>query len=330
MSPTAEPPAKQPGLTGLDLGDTRDLRIVRDAEQNSIWAFGKTRRLFFVTGHARSGTNWLAALLMRHPRVFVDGEFHFHELRRGFDLFQRAPFFRATRDPVHTVAESCFQDTVRLCIGACSNQKMEAEWVGDRTPRRLEVLLPGSPHFVITRDGRDVLVSLSILEILNGGGVFNEFRSCEQLVRTRRAFLADADFFKKNPDQLLSSEVFVRAISRRWAKQASHDHAMAERIRAGEIDARVHTVTYEALHADPESERAAMYKFLGLDTAEALPLTAESRTKPGLGTDNHQSDRRKGSIGDWHIYFTDQAKAWFKEEAGEALIAMGYESDLNW
>ncbi|MBK7403421.1 MAG: sulfotransferase [Phycisphaerales bacterium] len=109
-------------LTGLDLGDTRDLRIAREGEKNTIWAFGKTRQLFFVTGHARSGTTWLAALLARHPRIFVDGEFQFQELRRGFDLFQRAPYYRATREPVHTVAESCFQDTVRLCIGACSTR----------------------------------------------------------------------------------------------------------------------------------------------------------------------------------------------------------------
>jgi hypothetical protein len=319
-----------PSLTALDLGDTRDLRIVREGEKNTIWAFGRVRRLFFVTGHARSGTTWLAALLARHPRVFVDGEFQFQELRRGFDLFQRAPYYRATREPVHTVAESCFQDTVRLCIGAVSNQKLEADWIGDRTPRKLEVFLPGAPHFVITRDGRDVLVSLSILELLNGGGIFNEFRACQQLVKTRRAFLADADFFKKHPHELLTSEVFVRAISRRWADQVRHDMDVAEQIRAGQIDASVHTVTYEAMHADPELERTRMYQFLGVEPTEAEPLTADSQTKPGLGTDNHTSDRRKGAIGDWRTYFTDQAKAWFKEEAGDELIRLGYERSGDW
>lgn len=320
----------RPALTALDLGDTRDLRILREGDRNTIWAFGRTRRLFFVTGHARSGTTWLAALLMRHPKVFVDGEFQFQELRRGFDLFQRAPYYRATREPVLTVAESCFQDTVRLCIGAVSNQKIEAEWVGDRTPRKLEVFLPGAPHFVITRDGRDVLVSLAILEILNGGGVFNEFRACQQLVKTRRAFLADPEYFKKHPDQLLSSETFVRAICRRWAQQAMHDAQTADQIRAGEIEASVYTVSYEDLHADPEGQRAGMYRFLGLDPDQAEPLTAESQTKPGLGGDDHRSDRRKGAMGDWHIYFTDQAKRWFKEEAGQALIRMGYEASDAW
>lgn len=320
----------KPAFTALDLGDTRDLRIVREGERNTIWAFGRTRRLFFVTGHARSGTTWFAALLMRHPKVFVDGEFQFQELRRGFALFQRAPYYRATREPVHTVAESCFQDTVRLCMGAVAGQKPDAEWVGDRTPRRLDVFLPGAPHFVITRDGRDVLVSLAIIEILNGGGVFNEFRACQQLVRARRAFLTDPEYFKKHPDQLLSSEVFVRAICRRWADQTIHDAQTADKIRAGEIEASVYTASYEDLHADPEGQRAGMYRFLGLDPAEAEPLTVESGTLPGLKTDNHRSDKRKGEVGDWANYFTDNAKRWFKEEAGEALVELGYEPDLRW
>ncbi|MBK7403420.1 MAG: sulfotransferase domain-containing protein [Phycisphaerales bacterium] len=192
------------------------------------------------------------------------------------------------------------------------------------------MFLPGAPHFVITRDGRDVAVSLTLLELANGGGVFNEFKSCAQLVKIRRAFLADGDFFKKNPDQLLTSEVFVRAVCRRWAEQVRHDMQTVAKIRVGEIDATAHTVTYEALHADPEGERNKMYSFLGLDPSEAAPLTADSETTPGLRGDNHKSDRRKGAVGDWRTYFTDQSRRWFKEEAGEALVQMGYELNSNW
>lgn len=323
-------PPQEPGLTALDLGDTRELRIVRDADRNSVWAFGRMRRLYFVTGHARSGTTWAAAILMRHPRIFCDGEFHFQQLRRGFDAFQRQPWHRATRDPVHTTAESCFQDTVRLCIGACSHQKMEAEWVGDRTPRPLNVLLPGAPHFVVVRDGRDVAVSVSIMEMNQGGGLFSKFSDDPKLVQARERFLADENFFKNNPHELLVSEPFVRDIARRWAKQANHDFQTGEKIKAGEIDATVHFVFYEHLHTNPEVEREKMYRFLGVDPAEAEPLTAESGTRPGLKTDDHRSDKRKGIVGDWMNYFTDDAKRWFKEEAGEALMAMEYEADLDW
>ncbi|MGF1641739.1 MAG: hypothetical protein ACFCUO_12385 [Rhodospirillales bacterium] len=39
---------------------------------------------------------------------------------------------------------------------------------------------------------------------------------------------------------------------------------------------------------------------------------------------------RRGVIGDWRNHFTDAHKAAFKEQAGQALIELGYETDLNW
>lgn len=330
MAPVITPEVTHPALSALDLGDKRELRIVREGERNSVWAFGRVRKLFFVTGHARSGTNWLAALLMRHPSIHVDGEYYFQELKRGFDAFRHEPYHRAIREPVRTVAESCFQDTVRLCIAACAINFPDAQWVGDRTPRPLEVFLPGAPHFVITRDGRDVLVSLSILEIAVAGPVFQRFAHCPVLTQLRQEFLSDKELFKKHPERLLTSEPFTRAIARYWADQVRHDHDTIEKIRRGDIDATVFSITYEELHADPEPHRSRMYQFLGLDPAGALPLTVESETLPGFRAENHASDRRKGAVGDWHIYFTDTAKAWFKAEAGEALIRAGYESSNDW
>ena len=39
---------------------------------------------------------------------------------------------------------------------------------------------------------------------------------------------------------------------------------------------------------------------------------------------------RKGQIGDWQNYFTDEHKLAFKEVAGEALVNLGYENGYNW
>jgi len=39
---------------------------------------------------------------------------------------------------------------------------------------------------------------------------------------------------------------------------------------------------------------------------------------------------RKGIIGDWKNYFTDDHKKLFKEVAGQLLIQEGYEKDLEW
>ncbi len=307
------------------------LRMVQEgAAPSTISSYGRTRKLFFVSGHPRSGTTWLGAVLMRHPRVFCDGEFNFQLLRNGFDSFQSVPSHRATREPVHTAAELCFQDTVRICLGACANTKPDAEWVGDRTPRRLLVMLPGASHIVIVRDGRDVTVSAAFMYLHGGFGAYTDCENEPELVRTRERFLTDAEHFKKQPEALLACEPFVRAIAKRWAWQVAHDRRVAEQIRAGELDARVHEVRYERLHAEPEAERERMYTFLGLDPSEALPLTAESRTLPGLKQDDHHSDKRKGEVGDWQHYFTPQARRWFTAQAGQELIAHGYAHSDSW
>jgi hypothetical protein len=39
---------------------------------------------------------------------------------------------------------------------------------------------------------------------------------------------------------------------------------------------------------------------------------------------------RKGAIGDWKNFFSDAHKAAFKKFAGQMLIDLGYERDLNW
>lgn len=317
-------------LTALDLGDTRNLRIVRDGDAFSIWAFGRVRRLFFITGHPRSGTTWLASILMRHPAVLCEGEFHFQQLRRGFDLFSEAPYHKATHEPVRTAAACCFQDTIRLCMGAAAQSRLEADWIGDRTPRKLEVLLPGAPHIVMIRDGRDAIVSFAILEILNAGPFYRPFQHHRRIAKLRKRFLANPGYFKERPDELLSYKPFVRTLARYWADHVRHDRATAEQIRAGRLNARVHEVAYERLHRDPEGERRRIYEFLTVDPALALPLTPESGTTPGLGRDDHTSDRRQGSVGGWVRYFTRRAKRWFKQEAGDQLIAAGYAPDNAW
>jgi len=40
--------------------------------------------------------------------------------------------------------------------------------------------------------------------------------------------------------------------------------------------------------------------------------------------------KRKGIVGDWRNLFTQKHKDYFKEMAGQLLIDLGYEHDLNW
>lgn len=48
------------------------------------------------------------------------------------------------------------------------------------------------------------------------------------------------------------------------------------------------------------------------------------------GDGDKHSHYRKGVAGDWKNYFTDMHKTKFKELAGDILVDLGYEKDLNW
>ncbi|HYZ05733.1 MAG TPA: sulfotransferase domain-containing protein, partial [Rubrobacter sp.] len=48
------------------------------------------------------------------------------------------------------------------------------------------------------------------------------------------------------------------------------------------------------------------------------------------GEEASSSFYRKGIAGDWKNHFTEKDRRVFKEEAGELLIQLGYEEDLDW
>ena len=80
-----------------------------------------------------------------------------------------------------------------------------------------------------------------------------------------------------------------------------------------------------------------MLGFLGVDTDERLVehcVSSASFEKLSRGRQRGQEDTssfyRKGVAGDWNNYFTERDKQIYKEEAGELLIRLGYERDLDW
>ncbi len=285
-------------------------------------------RLFFLCGHPKSGTNWVGAILNLHPEMLCRGEFRFEALRGAFDRMERHWWHVAHDEPVRVEAERCFRETVCRIMLAVAPMNPHAEWVGDRTPRRFESYIPGAPTVYVQRDPRDVLVSWTHQEIREAGPNFGVEPHRTNMAPLRESFLADASYFVSHPERLLSSEPWVRFAARRYAAHVSKDReALA---RAGGPGAPVHIVRYERLHADFEKERAALYRFFGLDPARARPADRATRTLPGFEGEDPTSFFRKGEAGDWRRYFTDHAKRWFKDEAGELLIELEYEKDLQW
>lgn len=300
-----------------------------DLPEHAITLNDRTYQLFFICGHPRSGTTWTVAVLNQHPRIFTQGEFRFEALRNAHDQLTRWPWHVAHHEPVRTEAELAIRDSVRRIMGAISVHRPDAQWLGDKTPRGLRVLIPGAPHVLLVRDGRDVLVSRTFHELSSNGSMLADPLYGGRMQDLQRAFLADPDLFRREPHRLLSEEHWVKALARQWAGQMRHDLAVAKVMRErGRTP--LYELRYERMRHDAETERSNLYRFLGLDPAEAAPLDAANRSAPGFEAETPNSFYRKGVVGDWKAYFTDDARRWFKQAAGDQLVALGYERDDSW
>jgi hypothetical protein len=304
--------------------------------------------LLFVRGHPRSGTNWVGRLINLHPHAFVTGEFHLETIYHAAEQAKTFPWQLMHDEPVRSELDAGVRDLIRRCIGiACETQRPKPatqegkrpaplpplRWHGDRTPRDLMDWIPGASYIWILRDGRDVMVSWTFHQLRMGPDVIERSipsPAKEQLLQISAEFRADPDLFKKHPDRLLSSEAWVRRTAWTWNHRYRDDSAHAARMHTDATPSRVLCQRYETLRQEMEREREHIYRFLGLDPALAQPVSREAGTAPGFGAENVQSFRRKGEVGDWKNYFTDQARAWFNDIAGEALVRAGYAGDARW
>lgn len=278
--------------------------------------------IFFLTGHVRSGTNWVANLLNLHPQINLQGEYHLQVIHDAVQQLMATDYSQVHYDPVKAEVRDAFEQMVRRAILALVPRKPEAYWVGDRSPRPLVPLIPGCPHIVSMRDGRDVLVSWTFHELRHGGPKTEPFYT--HMRDDIDAFQRDPDHFRKHPERLLADPDWVRSLSESWRDRVAHDMAMISRIEAGDVDARAMLMKYEDVHADPRAAQASMYRFLNLDPDEADTPSVESNTAAGFDREDPNSLYRKGKIGDWQTYATDAWVNQFNDIAGDAMVAAGY------
>jgi hypothetical protein len=285
------------------------------------------RRFFFVTGCYKSGTHWVQNLLNLHPKVNVKGEFHFQALHSGFLELTRTSWYLSARPRLRPVAEASFQDFIRRMMYMETRDKPGATWLGDRTPRAMGEFLPGAPQINIIRDGRDVMVSWNFQHLRT--------KTTENLMPQMReiAERCNADF-QKNPEPYrrpnvgyMADEWWFRHHARVWGDIVGRDLTDAPELRAQ--GTTVLQINYEQVHKDLAGSMGRMFELLDLDPAEAAAPSDLTRTLPGFDEDPTKFFRR-GAMGEWKDYFTDEQKRWFKEEAGETLIRAGYEKDGNW
>ncbi len=95
-------------------------------------------------------------------------------------------------------------------------------------------------------------------------------------------------------------------------------------------------VRYEDLRADTPGQMQSILRHYGitLPDEQISWIVQRHSFRNETGRDPGQEDatdfNRKAAVGDWTNHFNDEHRDAFKRIAGQALIRLGYETDLNW
>lgn len=180
----------------------------------------------------------------------------------------------------------------------------------------------------IVRDGRDVMVS-AYFHFL-----FKNDRNKSFGVKYHRKHLKfqDYDDVKSNMPQ------FIKYMFTKFAnKNFLHFNWSNFVQNVSRYSDRVCTIKYEELLDNPVKCLFRAIEFYELNRCSEIYLkqvvnkySFENVTNREPGDENKRSFVRKGIMGDWKNYFNKEACDVFKKFAGEELIELGYERDLEW
>src|SRR5215211_5669849 len=323
---------------------------------------GSKTPVFFVTGLGKSGTSWLMRTLDGHPEILCKGEGRFFAAdwrRANFDpagtqalasslyyalldseylrfWVERSVWAREGDAATH-LDNLTRLATEHFLLGQL--RKTNKKIVGDKSPlldadfiQEVSRIYPEAKVIHIIRDGRDQAVSM-LHHVWNRstdqGGV--QTLMPEEFERR--------EIYRQDPKKLMQTgegmftEERLRGAARSWnarvGKTAQDGPAL--------LGPNYTEVRYEDLLERPNEEVERLVGFLGADTSEKAVQQAvgsASFEKLSRGRARGQEDTssfyRKGVAGDWKNYFTERDKEIYKEEAGELLIRLGYERDLDW
>ena len=317
--------------------------------------------VFFIVGHGKSGTTWLARLLGSHPEVlclwegrFFGREWHREDLEeakakvpprtlsgalansRDLRLWAERSVWGRRGD-----AEEHLANLTRLALDYFLEQRLSGtgkKIVGDKTPflpgarvlREIHGIYPEARVIHVIRDGRDAEVSWMHHRwnrSTDRGGI--------QVLRPGEAERREA--YRENPRGAAGVGLFdereLRARAAQWRETVGEAMEDGPELLGGNYT----EVRYESLLENAPAETGRLLRFLGAGAGDGVVRRCvEEASFEKLsggrrrGDEDTTSPLRKGVSGDWRGAFTDKDRRIFKEEAGDLLVRLGYEKDLGW
>jgi Sulfotransferase domain len=211
--------------------------------------------------------------------------------------------------------------------------------VGDKSPllganfiEEVSRIYPEARVIHIIRDGRDQAVSML-------HHVWNRSTDRGGVQTLMPGEFERREAYRKDPQELLLTgegmftEERLRGAARSWNARVGKTVEDGPAL----LGSNYTEVRYEDLLERPNEEVGRLARFLGADARQkavrqAVGSASFERLSKGRerGREDTSSFYRKGIAGDWKNHFTERDKEIYKEEAGELLIRLGYEKDLDW
>jgi hypothetical protein len=260
------------------------------------------KKLVFIVGSARSGTNWLRRLLSQSPNVATGPETHLFSsyLRSPEDTWHRHEGTSVGLS--HLMSEDEFagwmRSFVELCLGRIADARPDVRMILERTPKHGEhaadiLWLFLEAFFIhIIRDPRAVVPSMRAASRSWGSG-------------WALGRLADG--------------------SRKWRRDAENAR------RPASLTERYREVRYEALHADGASEIARLFAWMGepvsREKAEAY-VAASAFDKVRTAVAEEDVDKqffRRGEVDSWRRELSGSDIAIIERLTRKQMAKLGYE-----
>jgi len=187
----------------------------------------------------------------------------------------------------------------------------------------------------------DIIESLSPPRVIKSHALHtSSFPKVIYLVRDGRDVYVSYYYYRlKQLDEGLTFSDFLRRNDHFPSLWRDHVESW---LRGGQAQPNMQVVRYEDLLSDPESELKKMVEFIGIEVSEDVIKKAveDSRFDKMREIDQTKGRKynltgtkdfvRKGKSGTWQDEFSQDDIKYFKENAGDLLIHLGYEKDLDW